>query len=160
MAVGMDNKLKSHSNPAYAVPRVSDKAVANYGNNMMAQHSGTNRATQQKMAGRGMSAGRGHEARGQRAEDSAQVKGYAAATKNDMAAAGTNASMAQSAEHMHEMEKLGNQGLLQGLYDQRQQNMLAAKSMGADRYAAGNQHRLGMDSIYLDTNPLLASLLR
>ena len=160
MAVGMDNKLRSQNNSAYSAPRVSDKAVANYGNNMMAMHHGTGRATQQSMGGRGMSAGRGQEARGQRAEDQAKVKGYTAAAQNAMQAASSNASMALATEQMRDMEKLGYQGLLNGLSDQRQQAMLANKSRAADMYSAANQHRLGMDSIYLDTNPLLASLLR
>ena len=159
MAIGMDNKLKSQTSPAYQAPRVSDAKVQTANNNMIAASYGADRAAQQNMAGRGMSAGKGQEARGQRAQDKATIQGYMGAAKNSMDASQANASMQLAADNMHQMEKLGYQGLLNGLSDAKQNQMLANKGMSADYYDANNRHRLAMDSMYLDTRPLLQSLL-
>ena len=159
MAVGFDNNLKSQAPRAYQAPRVSDSKVQTANNNMIASSAGAGRAAQQGMGGRGMSSGRGQAARGQRAQDTATVQGYMNAARNDMDASQANASMQLAADNMHKMEQIGNQGLLNGLSDARQQKMLAMGNMGADIYNSGNRHRLSMDSMYLDKTPLLKSLL-
>lgn len=159
MAIGIDNRLKSQTAPAYQAPRVSDAKVQFANNNMIGASAGAGRAAQQGMAGKGMSAGRGQAARGQRAQDKATIQGYMGAAKNSMDASQANASMQLAADNMHQMAKIGDQGLLNGLSDARQQGMLAMRGMGNAMYDAGNRHKLAMDSMYLDTRPLLQSLL-
>ena len=77
--IGMDNKLKATGAPAYA--KVSDTAVTNANNNIIAGTAGIDRAAAQKMGGRGMSAGRGQQARADRAQNSATIKGYVGRNK-------------------------------------------------------------------------------
>ena len=71
----MDNKLKATGAPAYA--KVSDTAVTNANNNIIAGTAGAGRAAAQKMGGRGMSAGEASKP-ADRAQNSATIKGYVA----------------------------------------------------------------------------------
>ena len=111
--IGMDNKLKASGAPAYA--KVSDTAVTNANNNLIAGAAGAGRAAQQKMGGRGMSAGRGQQARADRAQDSATIKGYLGAATNDMKQSSTNAMIDSAWDNQRKNNALANQGLLRGL---------------------------------------------
>jgi hypothetical protein len=79
MALGMDNKLKSFEAPAYM--KTSDTKLTGLQNNLNASTKGAGQAAMQKMGGRGMSRGRGQEARGERAQNTANIKGALAAGK-------------------------------------------------------------------------------
>lgn len=111
--IGMDNKLKSSGAPAYA--KTSDTAVTNANNNLIASSAGAGRATAQKMSGRGMSAGRGQQARAARAQDSATVKGYLGAATNDMKQASLDATIDSAWDNQRRNNAVTTSGLLSGL---------------------------------------------
>jgi len=117
--IGMDNKLKSFSAPAYM--KTSDTSLTNLQNNLTASAKGSGQAAMQKMGGRGMSAGRGQEARGERAQQDADIKAGLAAGK-----VGQQASQADSQIDLAYNNAIKNNmqnanGLLDGLR-QGQQN--------------------------------------
>jgi hypothetical protein len=111
--IGMDNKLKSSSAPAYM--KTSDTAVTNANNNIIAGAAGAGAVAAQKMGGRGMSRGKGSQARAGRAQDSATVKGYLGAATNDMKQASLNSVVDSQWNNKLKNNSLATQGLLQGL---------------------------------------------
>ena len=163
--IGIDNKLKSSATPALSpkapsFPRVSDRKVTEANNNVLAGAYGTDRATQQKMAGRGMSSGRGHEARSERSQHDATIQAHLGAAGNDMDASQANANMALAYDTMRKGEDINTVGLLQGLSNSRQQAMLGKQSQSNQMYGENLRHNLAMDSMYLDTSPILQYLMR
>ena len=154
--IGMDNKLKSSGAPAYA--KVSDTAVTNANNNMIASTAGAGRAAQQKMGGRGMSAGRGQQARSERAQDDATIKGYVGAAKNDMAASQTNAAIDSAYDNMRANNQLGTQGMLAGLRNAQAANSMIGGQHTADyaNMSVGNWQQSSQHK--LDRTPLLRYL--
>ena len=153
--IGMDNKLKATGAPAYA--KVSDTAVTNANNNIIAGTAGAGRAAAQKMGGRGMSAGRGQQARADRAQNSATIKGYVGATKNDMAASQTNQAIDSAYDNMRANSAMASNGLLSGLrsgmYDQ---GMIGQTG---DMTAMSGQNFVRSASIGLDKAALLKHLM-
>lgn len=121
--IGMDNRLKSFEPPAYM--RTSDTKITNMQNNLTAAQKGSDRASMQKMAGRGMSAGRGQQARGERAQQDADVKGGLAAGKVAQQAAQADNEMSLAYNNAIKNNMQNSEGLLDGLR-QGQQNQAFA----------------------------------
>lgn len=111
--IGMDNQLKSYEPPAYM--RTSDKALTDLQNNLTASGKGSGRAAQQKMAGRGMSAGKGQQARGDRAQQTADIKGGLASGEAAMKDANVNSNIANAYDMGIKNSMQGQDGLLTGL---------------------------------------------
>jgi hypothetical protein len=167
--IGTDNRLKSQLPTALPQPKkspqtnypgmISQGRVDAVSNNMLAGAAGAGAAYQQKMAGRGMSRGRAAEARGQRAQDEATAQAQLGSAQNQMQAADANARTRFAYDSLRESERLGNQGLLNNLMDARGRSALARQGMGLDTMQTHMQGRLGLDSMYLDTSPILKYLL-
>ena len=149
--IGMDNKLKASGAPAYA--KVSDTAVTNANNNIIASSAGAGRAATQKMGGRGMSMGRGQQARADRAQQDATIKGYLGAARNDMAASQQNAAIDSAYDNMRQNSMVNNQGLLSGQMDQ---SMLG---QAGDMRGLSGQNFVNSASIGLDKAALLKHLM-
>ena len=153
--IGMDNKLKASGAPAYA--KVSDTAVTNANNNIMANSAGAGRAATQKMGGRGMSMGRGQQARADRAQQDATIKGYLGAARNDMAASQQNAAIDSAYDNMRQNSMVNTQGLLSGLRNgQMDQSMLG---QAGDMMGMSGQNFVNSASIGLDKAALLKHLM-
>lgn len=153
--IGMDNKLKSSGAPAYA--KVSDTAVTNANNNIMASQAGSGRAAAQKMGGRGMSAGRGQQARSERAQDDANVKGYLGSAKNDMAASQQNAAIDSAYDNMRANRSVNTQGLLAGLRQGQADGSMIGSTGNMDSFS-GQQYQTSA-SMKLDKTPMLRYLM-
>lgn len=117
--IGMDNRLKSYEPPAYM--KTSDTKLTNLQNNLTASSKGSGRASMQKMGGRGMSAGRGQQARGDRAQESADIQSGLAAGKVGQQAAQADNEMSLSYNNAIKNNMQNSEGLLDGLR-QGQQN--------------------------------------
>lgn len=134
--IGMDNKLKSFSAPAYM--KTSDTSLTNLQNNLTASAKGSGQAAMQKMGGRGMSAGRGQEARGERAQQAADINAGLAAGK-----AGQQASQADNQIDLAYNNAIKNNmqqstGLLSGLRQGQASNNLAYGQAGNALTSMGN----------------------
>lgn len=153
--IGMDNRLKATGAPAYA--KVSDTAVTNANNNMIASAAGAGRAAAQKMSGRGMSAGRGQQARADRAQNTATIKGYLGAAKNDMAASQTNQQIDSAYDNMRADNALSSKGMLDGL----RSAMYDKGSIGqaGDMTAISGQNAIRSASVGLDKAGMIRGLL-
>ena len=153
--IGMDNKLKSSGAPAYA--KVSDTAVTNANNNIVANTAGAGRAAAQKMGGRGMSSGRGQQARAYRAQQDATIKGYLGSAKNDMAASQQNSAIDSAYDNMRQNSMVNTQGLLSGLRNgQMDQSMLGQQG---DMMGQGSANWQRHQSIGLDRPALIRGLM-
>lgn len=168
--IGVDNRLKSQLPTALPQPKkspqmnypgmISQQRVDAVSNNMLASAVGEGRvANPWKMAGRGMSRGRAAEARGQRAQDDAMAQAQLGSAQNQMQAADANAKTRFAYDSLMESERLGNQGLLNNLMDARQRSALARQGFGLDEMQTHMQGKLGLDSMYLNTSPILKYLL-
>tara|TARA_E500000081_G_C6126746_1_gene351217 strand:- start:532 stop:1014 length:483 start_codon:yes stop_codon:yes gene_type:complete len=144
--IGMDNKLKSSGAPAYA--KTSDTAVTNANNNIIAGAAGAGRAAQQKMGGRGMSAGRGQQARADRAQDSATIKGYLGAATNDMKQSSLNATIDSAWDNQRKNNDLTTDGLLRGL--QSSQYGVGQLGMGGNMDSQSNNAYLQSSAMGFD----------
>lgn len=153
--IGQDNKLKSMGAPAYA--KVSDTAVTNANNNIMAGSAGAGRAAAQKMGGRGMSAGRGQQARSERAQDDATIKGYLGSAKNDMAASSQNAAIDSAYDNMRAGNAVNTQGLLSGLRQGQADNSMLGQSGNMDSLSGQNYQTSA--SMKLDKSAMLRHLM-
>lgn len=167
--IGVDNRLKSQLPTALPQPKkspqvnypgmISQQRVDAVSNNMLAGAAGTGQAYQQKLAGRGMSRGRAAEARGQRAQDDATAQAQLGSAQNQMQASEANAKTRFAYDSLRESERLGNQGLLSNLMDARQRSTLAKQGFSLDEMQTRMQGQLGLDSMYLNTSPILKYLL-
>lgn len=117
--IGMDNKLKSFEPPAYM--KTSDTKLTNMQNNLTASQKGSDRAGMQKMGGRGMSMGKGQQARADRAQQTADIQAGLAAGKVGQQAAQADNEMALAYNNAIQNNMQNSEGLLDGLR-QGQQN--------------------------------------
>lgn len=175
MAIGVDNRLKAKmpsplapkpsapmQTPQYApMPSmVNQGAVDSVNNNLLAGVAGAGRMAQQQMAGRGISAGRGQQARGDMAEQLASVKAQQQAQQNNMDAAAGNQMRRFAYDTAMRGEQIQNQGLLNSLVNSRRGENLAMRGYAQNLEEARRRGQLGLDQIYLDRTPLFQSLLQ
>ena len=134
MAIGTDNRLKSslvsplskkpkapmktppRKTPAYSpmMKLVDQGAVDDVNNNVLAGAAGSGRMAMQDMAGRGLSAGRGQQARADMAQENAVVDALKA-SQNNQQADQQNKLKKLAYDTAMKSEDLANQGLLQQL---------------------------------------------
>jgi hypothetical protein len=157
--IGMDNKLKSFEPPAYM--KTSDTALTNMQNNITAGAKGAGRAAAQKMAGRGMSSGRGQQARADRAQQTADVEGAIKSGQAGMKAASADAAMANAYDTGVKQSMLGSSGMLDGLRSQGSgfesaygQASNAMTGLGNNAYTRDWQSQINPD-----TNKILRHLM-
>lgn len=172
MAIGVDNRLKPPastsasplSSPGQAkqymrAPQIADSAIADQANNLLAASSGGSRTAMQNMDRAGVSRGRGHQYRGDYAQAQADVQGRLAAAQATQGATAANAQARQEYRSQLEASKLNTAGLLESLRTSKNAQGLARRSMQQNLLEAHRQGQLGLDSIQLDTSPLLERLL-
>lgn len=156
--IGMDNKLKSFEPPAYM--KTSDTALTNMQNNITAGAKGAGRAATQKMAGRGMSAGRGQQARAGRAQQTADIEGAVKAGQAGMKAASADSAMANAYDNAMKTGMQNSTGLLDGLRNQ-QQNQGFAYQQASNSMAGLSNNAYTRDwqsQVNPDTNKILRYL--
>ena len=134
MALGMDNKLKSFEPPAYM--KTSDTALTDMQNNITASTKGAGRASMQKMAGRGMSAGRGQQARSDRAQQTSDITGAVKAGQAGVQAAKADSAITNAYDTGVKQSMQGSDGLLSGL---RQ-----GQAAGSHAYGQASNSLMGM----------------
>lgn len=117
--IGMDNRLKSFEPPAYM--KTSDTALTNMQNNLTAAQKGSGRAAMQKMGGRGMSMGKGQQARADRTQQTADIQAGLASGKIGQQAAQADNEISLAYNNAIKNNMQNSEGLLDGLR-QGQQN--------------------------------------
>lgn len=178
MAIGIDNRLKASGSllrsplapkspapqktPQYAPmpPMVSQGAVDDVNNNLLAGVAGAGRMAQQQMGGRGISVGRGQQTRADMAEQMAAVKAQQQAQQNNMDAAAGNQMRRFAYDTAMRGEQIQNQGLLNSLANANRSERLSMKGFDQNLEEARRRGQLGLDQIYLDRTPLFQSLLQ
>ena len=143
-----------------APPAISDSAVQDVVNNQLAAGAGTGRAALSSMDRAGVSRGKGQQYRADMAEAAADAQGRAAASKTEMDAAGANAAARNAYDKTMRSEQLQAAGLLEGLRGSAMMEKLAGAGRRQDLHELMRRGQLGLDSMYLDTTPLLDALLR
>jgi len=172
MAIGVDNRLKSKmpsplaprtkATPQYAPPPpgISQSAVDDVNNNVMAGVAGAGRMAQQQMAGRGISAGRGQQSRADMAQAMADVQARQQAAQNEMSAAAQNNQMRYAYDTAMRGEQIQNQGLLSRLANAKRSEQLSNQAGAQSVSQAAARGRYGLGQIQLDKTPLFQSLLQ
>lgn len=176
MAIGADLSLPSTSKsplrpgaqpaapktPAFgaAPPMINDAKVADQTNNMFAGAAGAGQAAMQQMDRAGVSRGRGQQFRADMAQAGADVQAATGAAQVEMGAAEANNRARQAYDVTMRGEKLGNDGLLENLRSATKREQIAKQGWQQDLYEAMRRGQFGLDSIYLDTSPLINSLLQ
>ena len=164
MAIGTDNRLKSSIASPIAMqgrpPMVSQGAVDDVNNNLLAGVAGAGRMARQQMGGRGISAGRGQQARADMAEQMAAVKAQQQAQQNNMDAAAGNRARQFAYDAAMRGEQIQNQGLLDSLNDSKRSEQMSRVNRGQALSEARRRGQFGLDQIYLDKTPVLQSLLQ
>ena len=176
MAIGADYSLpksgasplrapppsKQSSVPAYGYmpPMINDAKVSSQANNLLAGAAGAGRATMQSSDRAGVSRGRGQAFRSEMGQADADAKSQAGAAGVEMGAASANASARNAYENTMRGEQVSNQGLLNNLRNQSAMERLAKRGFGQDQREAVRRGQFGLDSIYLDSSPLLQSLFQ
>lgn len=176
MAIGVDNRLKSNvyakgsplappgkkpeGQKAYMrAPQIADSAVADQSNNMLAAAAGGARMAMQGMDRAGVSRGRGQEYRGEYAQGMGDAQARLGAAQAAMGAATANAQARQAYQGEIDAMGLNTSGLLEALRSSKASQGLARRGMQRDLLEAHRQGQMGLDSIQLDTTPLLRGLL-
>lgn len=178
MAIGIDNRLKASGSllrsplapkspapqktPQYAPmpPMVSQGAVDDVNNNLLAGVAGAGRMAQQQMGGRGISVGRGQQSRADMAEQMAAVKAQQQAQQNNMDAAAGNRMRRLAYDTAMRGEQIQNQGLLNSLMNAGRSELLAKQGYAQNLGEAVQAGRFGLEQIRLDKTPLFQSLLQ
>lgn len=157
--IGMDNRLKSFEPPAYM--KTSDTKLTNLQNNLTASAKGSGRASMQKMAGRGMSAGRGQQARGERAQQDADIKAGLAAGKVGQQAAEADNEMSLAYNNAIKNNMQNAEGLLDGLRQGQQNQGFAYQQASNALMGLGNNAfvRDWQSQIKPDTTKILRYLM-
>ena len=178
MAIGTDNRLKSslvsplskkpkapmktppRKTPAYSpmMKLVDQGAVDDVNNNVLAGAAGSGRMAMQDMAGRGLSAGRGQQARADMAQENAVADAALKASQNNQQADQQNKRKKLAYDTALKSEDLANQGLLQQLRMSGFGEDLARQGFEQDMIEAKRRGQLGLDSIFNDFTPLLRGL--
>ena len=150
--IGMDNKLKSFEPPAYM--KTSDTALTNMQNNMTAGAKGADRAAAQKMAGRGQ------QARADRAQQTADIEGAVKAGQAGMKAASADSAMANAYDNAIKTGTQNSMGLLDGLRNQQQNQGFAYQQASNSLTGLGNNAytRDWQSQVNPDTNKILRYL--
>lgn len=168
MAIGADTSLPGNTKsplrgtPAFGAPppMVNDGRVADQRNNLLAGAAGAGRSAMQGMDRAGLSRGRGQQLRADMAQAGADVEAATAAQQTEMGAANANRAARQAYDTTMRGERNANAGLLEGLRASNVRERLARQGWQQDLFEAMRRGQFGLDSIYLDTSPLLDSLLR
>lgn len=176
MAIGADSSLPSASKsplrqpaPApmqktpslgYQPPMINDAKVADQSNNIFAGSAGAGRAAMQSMDRAGISRGKGQQFRADMAQAGADVQAASGAAQLDMDVADANARTRQAYDTTMRGEQLANAGLLENLRAAKVRERTAGQGWQQDLFEAMRRGQFGMDSIQLDTSPLIDSLLR
>lgn len=176
MAIGADTSLPSLSKsplrpgptaPAqktpglgYQPPMINDAKVADQANNVLAGAAGAGQAAMQAMDRAGISRGRGHQLRADMAQAGADVQAAAGAAQVEMGAADANARARQAYDVTMRGEQLGNAGLLENLRAAKMRERVAKQGWQQDLYEAMRRGQFGLDSMYLDTTPLVNWMMR
>lgn len=178
MAIGTDNRLKSSlvsplrkqpkasmqnapkKTPAYAPPiqLVDQGAVDDVNNNVLAGAAGSGRMAMQNMAGRGLSSGRGHQARADMAQAMADTGASNKVAQNNEQVSQQNNLKKLAYDTAMKSEDLMNKNLLQQLKMTRTGESLANQGFEQNLIEAKRRGQLGRDSIYNDFTPLLGGL--
>jgi hypothetical protein len=156
--IGMDNRLKSFEPPAYM--KTSDTKLTSLQNNLTASGKGAGRASMQKMGGRGMSSGRGHEARGERAQQESDINAGLAAGKVGQQASQADNEMSLSYNNAIKNNMQNSEGLLDGLR-QGQQNQGFAYQQASNSLTGLGHNAYTRDwqsQVKPDTNKILRYL--
>lgn len=139
-------------------PRIDDRRVANQANNLYAR-TGAREMTLQDMDRAGVSRGKGHQLRADMAAAAQNSANRADAMRAEMGASQANASAAQQYDATRNSERLESKGLLQNLRDSERQERMARRSAAMDEYENWTRGQFNLDSMQLDTLPLLRQLL-
>jgi len=153
-------KQSSAPSHGYMPPMIADSAVQDSVNNQMAAAAGAGRAALLSQGGRGMSFGRGQQRVADMAEASADSQARAGAATTEAGAAAANAQARNAYDKTMRGEQLGNSGLLENLRNAKSMEGITKQGWQQDLYEAMRRGQFGLDSIYLDTSPLLDSLLK
>jgi hypothetical protein len=114
--------------------------------------------TLQDMDRAGVSRGKGHQLRADMAAAAQNSANRADAMRAEMGASQANTSAAQQYDAMRNSERLESQGLLQNLRDSERQERMARKATAMDEYENWMRGQFNLDSMQLDTTPLLRQL--
>lgn len=144
----------------YQPPMIADSAVQDVVNNQLAGSAGTGRAALAGMDRAGVSRGKGQQFRADLAQVSADVGARADAEQTEMGAAQANAQARNAYDYAMRGEGISNAGLLEGLRNASAMDRLAGQGRRQDLLEAIRRGQMGLDSIYLDTTPLLGALFR
>jgi hypothetical protein len=139
---------------------VSDGAVQSVVNNQLAASAGAGRAALASMDRAGVSRGAGQRYRADMAEAAADVGARSSAADTEMKAAAGNAQARSAFDYAMRDEQLSNSGLLANLRDTSATESLASRSRAQAISQAMRRGQFGLDSIYLDTTPLVSSFFR
>jgi hypothetical protein len=180
MAIGVDNRLKQkvyRGDPPLSVPgdgssekkktyslrasQVSDSAVADQQNTILATSAGGGRLAMQGLDRAGLSRGRGHQYRADYAQGMGQAMSQLGATQVGMNAAGANAAARQAVDSEMRANDINSRGLLESLRSGAAAQNNARKGFAQDLYEANARGRMGMASLpQLDYSSILQALLR
>jgi len=139
---------------------VDDRRVADQKNNLLAGSAGAGQVALQSMDRAGVSRGKGQQFRADLAQAGADVEASAGAEQAEMGASMANRSAAQAYDTTMQGERLANAGLLENLRAASLRERYAKQGWQQDLFEAMRRGQFGLDSIYLDTSPLIDALLR
>jgi hypothetical protein len=174
MAIGVDNRLKSNVykkgsplDPPDApkgkgrsfAPQIADSAVSDQANNILASSAGGSRMAMQGMDRAGVSRGRGQQYRADYAQAAGDTQARLGAAQTAMGAASANAQARQAYQSERDALGMNSAGLLESLRSSSASQGMARRGMEQDTMETMARNRFGLDSIQLDTSPLLQKLL-
>jgi hypothetical protein len=139
---------------------ISDSAVAGQVNNIFAGAAGSGRAAMQSMDRAGISRGKGQQLRSDMTQAGADVQAATGAAQTEMGAADSNNRARQAYDVAMRSEQIGNSGLLESLRASKAREGVAKQGWQQDLVEAMRRGQLGLDSIQLDTSPLVNWMMR
>ncbi len=180
MAIGVDKALPAANKPAFRTvapsapqasagapatytsrpPAISDRTTQALSNNMAVAGYGTREMASRDMDRAGVSRGRGQAYYADVAQTQADSKAQAASVGAEMEAASANAKAQADYDNTMRAEQRANANLLENLRSNAAAERTARAGRGQDIYEALARGQFGLDSMNLDTTPLLYSLLR
>jgi hypothetical protein len=139
---------------------INDSKVADRTNNILAGAAGAGRSAMQSMDRAGISRGRGQQLRADMAQAGADVQAATGAAQNEMAAGDSNARARYAYDTTMRGEQLGNAGLLENLRASKAREGIAKQGWQQDLVESMRRGQFGLDSIQLNTSPLVNWMMR
>lgn len=154
-------QASKQSTPYPKPPQINDAAVASAANNQQAMATAQSYEASGRVGAKGVSSGKAKNYYDDYTQQMGNVGGQMQAAQTNQQAANANTMANYQAKMLHENEKLGYGGMLEGLRQIKKQGQLQNQMMGNQYRNMMHQNRFHMDQTkFTDPRSMIDALFR